>query len=76
MRKQHKTVLIIAILGILAGCTNAPKGEEIRYEKDKNIKIDGRILYTYIIDGCEYIGNTDGNGAILTHKGNCKNHKK
>lgn len=38
--------------------------------------IGGRDIYTYTIDGCEYIGeigNEYSNNDFLTHKGNCKN---
>jgi hypothetical protein len=35
---------------------------------------DSRIA-TYIIDGCEYLGDLNGDDTddFLTHKGNCKN---
>lgn len=53
--------------------------------KDKNIesKSSGYVIYagyeleTIIIDSCEYLFYFNGNSAsFLTHKGNCKNHKK
>jgi hypothetical protein len=28
-----------------------------------------------IIDSCEYLFGEWGNATVLTHKGNCKNHK-
>jgi len=28
-----------------------------------------------VIDSCEYLLGQWGNGTVLTHKGNCKNHK-
>ncbi len=33
----------------------------------------GYLLYEYDIDGCQYIGNTLGGSATLTHKGSCTN---
>lgn len=38
-------------------------------------KIGNKIINTYVIDGCEYIGdlNKDSRGYYLAHKGNCKN---
>lgn len=35
--------------------------------------INGKMINTYIIDSCEYIGSIyGGDSDILVHKGNCK----
>jgi uncharacterized protein YlaI len=38
-------------------------------------QLGNRIINTYVIDGCEYIGELGGDNRndILAHKGNCKN---
>jgi hypothetical protein len=38
-------------------------------------QLGSRIINTYVIDGCEYIGELGGDNRndILAHKGNCKN---
>lgn len=33
-------------------------------------------LEILIIDSCEYIYTPNGSATTMTHKGNCKNHKK
>jgi len=65
----------IILFAALFSCTNAPKEEEL-YNIYPPIKVEQRTMYVYVIDSCEYIGYLYGSGAILTHKGNCKNHKK
>ena len=39
------------------------------------IVINQSTVYTYVIDGCEYLGDLEGDtrGYYLAHKGNCKN---
>ncbi len=58
---------IIFLLVLFIGCAQKP------------VPIVPSVTNTdYIIiqlDGCEYIENTHTNTSI-THKGNCKNHKK
>lgn len=53
--------------------------------KDKNVESkpsgyvirDAYELEIITIDSCEYLFYFDGNNpSFLTHKGNCKNHKK
>lgn len=34
-----------------------------------------RRVQTVIVDSCEYLYGPWGNATVLTHKGNCKNHK-
>lgn len=41
--------------------------------KSTEIVLNGRTLYLYVIDSCEYIGEVyGGRGDFLTHRGNCK----
>ena len=35
-----------------------------------------RHVDVVVIDSCEYLYGPWGNATVLTHKGNCKNHKK
>ena len=63
-----KKLLIILTL-IFASCeTPDPKAVHSQ-------EIGDRIINTYVIDGCEYLGELGGDirNDILTHKGNCKN---
>lgn len=61
-------LLILAIV-IFVGC-EVPDSTATHTQK-----INDRLINTYTIDGCEYIGEIGGDGRndILTHKGNCKN---
>jgi hypothetical protein len=36
---------------------------------------DYKPLDLVVIDSCEYLLGQWGNATVLTHKGNCKNHK-
>jgi hypothetical protein len=39
------------------------------------VVIHQATVYTYVIDGCEYLGDLEGDRRTyyLAHKGNCKN---
>lgn len=43
----------------------------------KQIDVDFSVipLSVVVIDSCEYLYGPWGNASVLTHKGNCKNHK-
>jgi len=78
-------IIVIFIVGCyILICYKNERGSQINeLEKKYYIyptEINHRSIYTYNIDGCEYIGEIGGDGKndILTHKGNCKNpiHKK
>jgi len=58
---------------LLVACSNT--GNVERKETDYNIN-PAMHLDIIIIDGCEYLYGAWGDGRVLTHKGNCKNHKK
>jgi hypothetical protein len=64
-----KKLLVILCLAI-ASCEQPTS--DSTYIKEL---VGNRSIYTYNIDGCEYIGEIGGDGRndILTHKGNCKN---
>lgn len=42
----------------------------------RNIEVDFSAipLTVVVIDSCEYLYGPWGNGTVLCHKGNCKNH--
>jgi hypothetical protein len=42
---------------------------------DKDSILNSYPLTVIILDSCEYYYKPGGNTALLTHKGNCKNHK-
>ena len=73
-------IIVIFIVGcyILICYKNERDFEINQFEKKYYIyptEINHRSIYTYNIDGCEYIGEISGDGRndVLTHKGNCKN---
>lgn len=35
----------------------------------------GHHVNVVVVDSCEYLYGPWGNATVLTHKGNCKNHK-
>ena len=63
-----KKIVVILCLATVSCETPDPNGVHSQ-------QIGNRIINTYVIDGCEYIGEISGDGRndILTHKGNCKN---
>lgn len=65
-------IVFNVVIGMfLTGC-NSPtvKGKKTEY------RLEGydKSLMLVEIDGCEYLYGPWGNGTVLTHKGNCKNH--
>lgn len=71
-KTMKKLLLILAVLGLYScGESNVVK------EKTNYIVIcDGYNLETIVIDSCEYLFGDWSNATVLTHKGNCKNHKQ
>jgi hypothetical protein len=62
-------MLIVGIVG-LTGCQDKEVSKQSSFKLgDSNYKIE-----IVTIDSCEYIFGPWGSGAVLTHKGNCKNH--
>lgn len=51
---------------------------------DPNVKRNPKVyienewgnLEIVVVDSCEYLYGPWGNATVLTHKGNCKNHKR
>lgn len=73
---MKKLIILLAML-IITGCSE----EQIqKRQKDENQSwIDYNRGYKLrTIDGCEYIETGVYGGAVLTHKGNCRNpiHKE
>lgn len=68
---MKKLVLILAVLA-LHSCT------EVNVVKEKTtymIREHYSPLEIVIVDSCEYLYGDWGSATVLTHKGNCKNHK-
>ena len=64
-----KKLLVILTLTVASCETPDPKAVHSQ-------ELGDRIINTYVIDSCEYIGEIgggDNRNDILTHKGNCKN---
>lgn len=65
-QKLIKTVLILLLF---ASC-------DVQHRDATNrIDIGDTRVFTYTIDGCEYLGDLNGDWKdnYITHKGNCKN---
>jgi hypothetical protein len=67
-----KKLIYIILSLLLISCTesNVPK-TSTRYHIINNYT----PLDLVVIDSCEYLFGEWGNATVLTHKGNCKNHK-
>lgn len=70
---MKKLLLILTVL-TLYSCTDEPnvKKEKTTYQ----IGCEFNKVEIVTIDSCEYLYGPWGNATVLTHKGNCKNHKK
>jgi hypothetical protein len=66
-------MLIVGIVGLVR-CQD----KEVPKKESHKLSDFGYKAEIVTIDSCEYIFGPWGNGAVLTHKGNCKNpiHKK
>mgnify|MGYP003528408329 FL=1 len=63
-----KKVIVLLMAVMFFGCTTKNATKE-----STGVEINGRHIFLYEIEGCEYIGTIYGaNGDVLTHKGNCK----
>ena len=68
-----KAIISILIILVLTGCGLMDNNIET---KSTEYKIKGHPSIKIVnIDGCEYLYGDWGNATILTHKGNCTNHK-
>ena len=64
-------VIIVSALILSVACDdNKISDKPIIYQPTPQLS-----LTEVVIDGCEYLYSTAANGVILTHKGNCTNHK-
>jgi hypothetical protein len=67
--------LTILILLVFYGCASSTE-----QQKYTTYKIDcsygHQTVEVITIDSCEYIYGPWGNATVLTHKGNCTNHKQ
>jgi hypothetical protein len=65
-----KKIIFLSLILISCSEPNVPK-TSTQYNILKNYT----PLDLVIIDSCEYLFGEWGNATVLTHKGNCKNHK-
>lgn len=83
-----KRILLILVIG-LTGCLEPNVGMPNNKHLDDTLILDGKDtlvsrvipvsfsaipLEIVVIDSCEYLYGPWGNGTVLCHKGNCKNH--
>jgi len=66
--------LVIFSLLVMFGC--ASNNDQTKHtEHQIDWSYGHRTVEVITIDSCEYIYGPWGNATVLTHKGNCKNHK-
>lgn len=68
MKKLIKISLIILILSSCEKVNVQVKETKYKVNEENNLK-------EVIIDSCQYLYGDWGQATVLTHKGNCKNHK-
>jgi len=68
MKKLIKISLIILILSSCEKVNVQVKETKYKVNEQNNLK-------EVIIDSCQYLYGDWGHATVLTHKGNCKNHK-
>ncbi len=68
-----KTIIFLSL--ILIGC-NVPDANVTTTQTQYNVIYGYEPLDLVVIDSCEYLLGQWGNATVLTHKGNCKNHKQ
>jgi hypothetical protein len=68
---MKKLVLILAVLALYS-CTES---NVVRQQTGYVIRDAYAPLEVIIVDSCEYLYGGWGHATVLTHKGNCKNHK-
>jgi hypothetical protein len=70
---------VLIILGVVAiyGLIVSDNHPSVNSKNERTLS-SGAKVEIITIDSCEYVYGPWGNGAVLTHKGNCKNsiHKK
>lgn len=66
-----KLVISISIILTLFGCES---GNVETHQTEYKLN-DMITLKLVVIDSCEYLYGPWGDATVLTHKGNCKNHK-
>ena len=67
-----KAIISILIILVLTGCgTSNVESKSTQYI----LKRGYQSLEIVTVDGCEYLYGDWGNATVLTHKGNCINHK-
>lgn len=76
-----KTKAVAAFLAVfmLGGCVEqGPKERKKIVSKGVEYVFDESetTLQVWEIDGCEYLYGPWGASTVLTHKGDCRNHKK
>jgi hypothetical protein len=65
--------LLLTLTVLLVGCDSAKPAKPVDQTQVTQTFVDSRIRFVKI-DNCEYIV-TSFQPLIVTHKGNCKNHK-
>lgn len=54
--------------------TDSTAVDSTKYPKEIKVEFSSIPLNVVLIDSCEYLYGPWGNGTVLCHKGNCKNH--
>jgi hypothetical protein len=57
----------------MMSCEKSPRNSNIESSVSDDFKIVGNHFTLVTIDSCEYFYHSSAYGAVLEHKGNCKN---
>ncbi len=71
---MKKLILIFAVLALYS-CVNLPEANVVKKSTGEIVDYEYSPIEIVTIDSCEYIYGAWGYATVLTHKGNCKNHK-
>jgi hypothetical protein len=55
--------------------TDSTKKDSLNIPRNIEVEFSSIPLTVVVIDSCEYLYGPWGNGTVLCHKGNCKNHQ-
>lgn len=69
---MKKIIFLVLICWVAIFSCIEPKNKSVKEKFEMDYE---HHLEVVVIDSCEYLYGPWGNATVLTHKGNCKNHK-
>lgn len=68
---MRKLLLILTALALYS----CQEPNVVKEKTEYVVRTGGYNVQIIVMDSCEYLYGDWGNATVLTHKGNCKNHK-